>query len=98
MIIPLLAVLLSVSAHAAAPTLQDAQAFMDKAEAERLWHERFDGVVVLPSGPLCSAMDQPMIFREHRSITPIRYSQPSPVWMYVMSHSHAESGFWAVNF
>ena len=27
---------------------KDTYANMDKAEAERLWHQRFDGVVVLP--------------------------------------------------
>jgi hypothetical protein len=34
-------------------------------------------------------IDHPTTFRENRSITTHRYSQPSAVAMYVMSDSHA---------
>ena len=37
---------------------------------------------------MCSRIDQPTILREHRSITAAKYSQPSPVGMYVMSTAH----------
>ncbi len=47
---------------------------------------------------MCSLMHHPTTWRLNRSMTAVRYSQPSSVAMYVMSLVHTRFGAGAVKF